>query len=666
LEVINKKSLYNLKDCSLDGVFCSYVLHFVSDTEQFKMLLKKLKPGCILAANFHKNIGVSKFISLVESFKGEIEQLSFDISGSSFAFKKPLIPFVEIELIENYVDNNLQVSVDTELIEALLNINVIPKYFFNSKSYVIETDLRLLVPFLKSITSCCWKDSETNLYQKYFSINLIDTEICLINIKTNTLDSSNVSLLHKILSSYNISDKLDKTFSFFIGSSIKVFTTNSKIKELVNEHQGLTNVIDQSKASIFTNSASYMGSKKSLRSFIVESSTIYLNSESSILDIMCGSGSVAGATSMKWQTYASDAMKFCRILGKVQGSGFSLKRANELLTDLHIDVQKNIKYLKNIFKEELELEDILLHSEICEDLKLRYNKFCYSYSYPNGKFGEMYFAQTNTQNQWSLFSLAYSNLYLGLRQAIELDSYRYAIEQILNEEDKSWALAALITTISAVGNNYGGHFAQPKYKDIEALNLNGLFSLMEQRSISISNEFAIRLRSIAFESEKSKGAKIESLDGPWENALMSFSAKLIEKTINLVYLDAPYTRDEYSRYYHLLETLVDYKYYPLIGVGRVPDKKNSSRFSSEFFTKTSNKLKLQYVKIISKILDEGLICAWSYSDSATVAAMEIILEVSSITDCIVTSLSTPYSYKAQGGQASKNINEYLIFFQPKL
>lgn len=174
------------------------------------------------------------------------------------------------------------------------------------------------------------------------------------------------------------------------------------------------------------------------------------------------------------------------------------------------------------------------------------------------------------------------------------------------------------------------------------MTLNKLFTLVEQRNISVSNEFAARLKAFAHESEKNSGYTIGEIEGSWPRALESF---INIKGNKLIYLDAPYTRDEYSRYYHILETLVEYKYINLLGIGRVPDKKAGFRFSSDFFTKTTNKLKDTYANLILAILKNGISCAWSYSDSATISTAEIIYEIHKKVNCKIASYATPYTLK---------------------
>src|SRR5690606_18929617 len=51
---------------------------------------------------------------------------------------------------------------------------------------------------------------------------------------------------------------------------------------------------------------------------------------------------------------------------------------------------------------------------------------------------------------------------------------------------------------------------------------------------------------------------------------------------SIVYADPPYTKDQYSRYYHLWETLVLYDYPKITGKGRYRE----GRFQTEFAVKS--------------------------------------------------------------------------------
>src|SRR5439155_11172459 len=71
-------------------------------------------------------------------------------------------------------------------------------------------------------------------------------------------------------------------------------------------------------------------------------------------------------------------------------------------------------------------------------------------------------------------------------------------------------------------------------------------------------------------------------NGDWRDALTAFKAETAGRLSQsrAVYVDPPYTKLQYSRYYHVLNTLLRYNYPPCEGVGRYPPR--SDRFSSKF------------------------------------------------------------------------------------
>ncbi len=153
------------------------------------------------------------------------------------------------------------------------------------------------------------------------------------------------------------------------------------------------------------------------------------------------------------------------------------------------------------------------------------------------------------------------------------------------------------------------------------------------------------------------------MGGPWEPALRALESILAGNQV-LVYLDAPYRRDEYSRYYHPLETLVTYSYPSSIGVGKIPDKALNERFVSEFFTRNDSQIVSVFVNVIVSILKRGWTCAWSHSDSAAASTMAVAEKVLEAAQCTLQSYATPYIHKSQGGRQQKRVTEYLLLFVP--
>lgn len=105
-------------------------------------------------------------------------------------------------------------------------------------------------------------------------------------------------------------------------------------------------------------------------------------------------------------------------------------------------------------------------------------------------------------------------------------------------------------------------------------------------------EFSKRFLSLGEQSEKCSH-EIKMVDGPWKAALEKIGR--LDLTDSVVYLDAPYKREEYSRYYHALETMVKYDYPSSENKGHICSKSKGERFATEFFTK-----KMEYSIVFSK------------------------------------------------------------------
>jgi adenine-specific DNA methylase len=188
--------------------------------------------------------------------------------------------------------------------------------------------------------------------------------------------------------------------------------------------------------------------------------------------------------------------------------------------------------------------------------------------------------------------------------------------------------------------------------------------------MSAWREFEAKFLSLSKESERTTN-RIDFVSGPWRKTVQTLKSDLNKDV--LFYVDAPYKREEYSRYYHALETLVDYNYPSIFGKGRQPYKDTKiggERFSSEFFTKNAAKVEAIFVELFVEILSTGWKCAWSYSSNGIAQIENVLEKVSEITDCLIISFSTPYKHKSQNKPSSDkpstiNVEEYLFLMTPK-
>lgn len=160
---------------------------------------------------------------------------------------------------------------------------------------------------------------------------------------------------------------------------------------------------------------------------------------------------------------------------------------------------------------------------------------------------------------YQLATTYYPNVYLGLRQAIEVDSLRYAIDQLGGpraESKRRLYLAALLHAAS-VATSATSHFCQPRglVRDSEVR------AVLTRRSLSIPSRMAAYAGEILAGQVQAKGRN-RTTAADWR----ALYASGIDADV--VYADPPYTADNYSRFYHALEVLVAYDYPPLSKGGR--------------------------------------------------------------------------------------------------
>ncbi len=450
---------------------------------------------------------------------------------------------------------------------------------------------------------------------------------------------------------------------------ITILTTNLIVRNYIENAVYRKYQLDQLKTSSFANSSAYMGSKKQIIGFITEAVFPQVSDNSIFLDIMCGSGAVSNAFAQMGDVFASDAQDFCVLLAKIQGSGFNKNKACSILKNMYSDYSINLNALKKELGKELAKEETIFHMDLNNKEKVlaEYEKFIETYELysTTGISDKLVLEKINFRKKnhkahpYCLFTYYYANVYFGLAQCVQLDSIRYAVDQIEDSEERKWALGVLVVVTSAIGTTYAGHFAQPKRLDVKSLK-----DVLQQREKSAWLEFSKRMISISEDSERYP-YPVHTVNGPWETALREVKASANEKLI--VYLDAPYKREEYSRYYHILETIVKYDYPSSENKGRMRSKTNGERFNTEFFTKTVSKVEDNFELIITKILEGGDVCAWSYSDNGMASIKNVITRIREKIECSVYIYGMPYEHSSQGKKrgnisSKKNVMEYCIVF----
>jgi len=144
----------------------------------------------------------------------------------------------------------------------------------------------------------------------------------------------------------------------------------------------------------------------------------------------------------------------------------------------------------------------------------------------------------------------YGGVYFSYRQALELDAFRNALKESRDAERDSTAVAALLGTASDVVSTIGNHFAQPvqpRRRD-GSIKRMWMTSVTRRRRISVIDGFANWLDRYA--SLRPSTHQCTAIRADYRDTL-----SMLRGDTGVIYADPPYTRDHYSRFYHVLETI---------------------------------------------------------------------------------------------------------------
>lgn len=474
-----------------------------------------------------------------------------------------------------------------------------------------------------------------------------------------------LQLLPNWIDGSNIDAKDTDRWSVFDLARHRIYTRDPQVEARWRDSMDRQRRFVASRTSLFARSANYMGSKAALSSQIVDIVKAVEPKNSIIVDLMCGSGAMAGAFAKSHVTIASDAQGFSKLLALVQGGGMTRSRG-EAISEQVVQVARTyFTQLPDNASRSIEEEDRVLNSELTSAaMDEEFAKISKrSEDWESHDLGSAA-AVKDAFDRNQLFTHLYAGLYFGQRQAAELDCLRRAIDSVKGQSDRNWALGALVCAASACAYTYGGHFAQPKFDVSAAGKRRGdVREMLQHRAMSVTHEFFIRLTSLAQESEDVAN-EVRIVEGPWERALDQVERSAPTDPV-CVYLDPPYTRDEYSRYYHVLEALVRNEPQEVSGKGRLPVRGSPGRFASSFSARRTDVVEREIAAVLRSILARGWSCLWSYSNKGT-ASVPSTLDMVNALGVKTEIFKMAHNYKAQGKRGAKEVDEYAIHLRAPL
>jgi len=300
----------------------------------------------------------------------------------------------------------------------------------------------------------------------------------------------------------------------------------------------------------------YLGSKLRLLDFI-EGNILNVTKEGEgVCDLFAGSSCVSYKLSNKFNVTSCDIQWYSKVI------------SNALLKDLHVTNQDIEDFLNRITedcvlyktflpliaieenaieqKKLAVLSDILEHGSI-EVYSIEHNATHIKEQLQSVCEG---LCDNNICDARSLISRYYGGVYFSYRQAVQIDIILDAIHGHVDKEKRDLFLAALLSTASDVVDTVGKHFAQPiKARDSKGnIKITVYNKAVKDKTINVIELYKEWLKRYV-ELPKSNNEHT-ILQGDYMDCLRSLS-----DNVKTIYADPPYTRDHYSRFYHVLETI---------------------------------------------------------------------------------------------------------------
>lgn len=284
----------------------------------------------------------------------------------------------------------------------------------------------------------------------------------------------------------------------------------------------------------------YMGIKTNLLEYIIPELTKITPKDGTILDIMAGSNAVSYALKEYFTVFTNDIQAYSYVI------------SDAIIVNQHETISSNTA------------KDELLNNYLANN----FNKY------------------------YHFFEDTYSFTYFSDKQCCDIDSLRYAIDQLNNEHRKNLYLFALMCAMCKVQST-PGHFAQfmpSTHSRIIPLQKMNLFDVFLEKCDLYVNLFFNKNQNKAFNMDFHDLLQCEDI-----------------ASVNTIYLDSPYTQEQYSRFYHVLETVVKYDY-PEVNFKA---KYRNDRFQSDFCYKNKVENEFNYIFKYCQITSKNLLVSYS-------------------------------------------------------
>ena len=303
----------------------------------------------------------------------------------------------------------------------------------------------------------------------------------------------------------------------------------------------------------------YLGSKLRLLNFIEENVRKVTLESAGVCDLFAGSGCVSYKLSRLFPVVACDIQGYSKIICDALLHNCEIDQTKIVSLS---DIKKSddacclIRCFEPLIKLEEEaienkdlqtLTDILEHGSVeVFNLKKKDSPLAKTLSLVSSNLDA-----NGLTNEKSLISRYYGGIFFSYRQAVQIDILLDIINSKIYAECRNILLAALLSTASDMVDTVGKHFAQP----IKARGSNGMIKkTVYTKAVQDKTINAMKLYHEWLQKY------IALPRGRFQNTTMQCDymecLNNLPDNVRTIYADPPYTRDHYSRFYHVLETMV--------------------------------------------------------------------------------------------------------------
>lgn len=294
----------------------------------------------------------------------------------------------------------------------------------------------------------------------------------------------------------------------------------------------------------------YMGSKREILSYIDKAVEELQVDSSCLCDLFSGTAVVSAAFLDKYDIISNDIQQYSSVFAHTYSSNIA-------------------EELDNNFRE------IVVDKANClvNEFYAKYPQYQFDYSEVK-KYEELADIEKRQQRLieetfdlgFSLFAKNYSGTYWSYEQCVWIDSIRAVAEDYKGSVGYDAILSALIFAMSYTSQSTG-HFAQ--YRDVTRQNVEDILLYRRKDILSLFVKKLDELISLLC-TTPTRSMTVTSLD--------YLDCLRIVPDNSIIYADPPYSAVHYSRFYHVIETLVRYDHPHLEYKGRYRDDRHQSPF----------------------------------------------------------------------------------------